>query len=147
MMTSREMRELLTATGTPQGGRNVDQQIGPQINLRAAIERLRACSPTGEACLATKCCADASETCFRKGDHGAGCRATCIPGAEPDSHPDHLTHWSCDILGTSAPQHVLGSGSRYLAAETAGAVAGIRRGRGARREFRRAFRPAQWPFG
>jgi len=200
MLTSRGMRELLTATGTPQGGGNVDQQIGPQINLRAAIERLRAgtatttaapaetttgecsevaqdcqdtkccatdgyhcyekneywagckvscfpgiddkdpeehrtpwtcrvlgnCADTGEDCSETQCCSDMSHTCFRKNDHWAGCKATCVPGIDPHDHPDHSTPWSCDILGTSAPQHVLGWDKRYLTAEASGTVAGDR---------------------
>jgi subtilisin family serine protease len=40
LMTSREVRELLKKTGTPQGGSKT-RNIGPLPNLRAAIDAMR----------------------------------------------------------------------------------------------------------
>lgn len=56
------------------------------------------CAADGDDCSTSKCCADASKTCYVKDEHWATCRSECTPGIWAQDPPEYQTSWSCDVL-------------------------------------------------
>jgi len=72
------------------------------------------CSPAGQNCHASKCCEDASLTCYEKDDYWASCKPSCTPGIDPNDPAEYQTPWTCDIIGNS-PESTLASAPTELA--------------------------------
>lgn len=56
------------------------------------------CAGDGENCMASRCCRNARQGCFKKDDSWAGCRDACQEGHHDPFGPDR-TPWSCEQLG------------------------------------------------
>lgn len=75
------------------------------------------CAKVGEDCRKSTCCVAPGTQCYAKNEHAAGCKATCMPGADlfdVDEKP-----WNCTVLGPRTPgqaEDVLGkSVSKWVA--------------------------------
>jgi len=51
-----------------------------------------------EDCSQTRLCMEPGHRCYKKNDHWAGCKESCVPGLQPDDHPDHRTPWTCELI-------------------------------------------------
>jgi len=56
------------------------------------------CAASTDDCRESKCCADASLTCYEKDSSWASCKASCVPGIDRNDPPQYHTPWSCVVL-------------------------------------------------
>jgi hypothetical protein len=59
------------------------------------------CTQVGQDCSSSRCCTDASLTCYEKNQWWATCLASCSTGIDFSEAPEYQTPWSCVILEKS----------------------------------------------
>lgn len=61
-----------------------------------------ACTPAGQDCHTSKCCANPGFSCFEKNKWWASCKPFCVKGIDPLDPPQNQQPWSCKALGAPA---------------------------------------------
>jgi len=83
--------------GAPQGGLHPFSVLLLFAHQRNKIDA--PCSPTGQDCRSTGCCAGPGLACYEKDQWWASCRSDCVAGEiNPDDPPEYRTPWSCLLL-------------------------------------------------